>query len=92
MAAKNIIFGLTSTNTVKTARQIRDTSSALAEVVMANAASAVVNPLLAIIIGMNAPKVKSLVNTKLIPMHMLRKERSLSREKSMRLSRIRRFL
>jgi hypothetical protein len=92
MATKKIILGLASTNIVNMARQIRETSSALAEAVMARAASALVNPRLVIISGRKAAKVKSLVNTKLIPRHMFRKGRSLSNEKSMRLSSRRRFL
>lgn len=89
---KKMILGLTSMKIEKMANKTLEASSVPADTVIARAASALVYPFSVIMIGKNVPKVKSLVNTKLIPRHMLRNARFFIRDISTRSSMIRLFL
>jgi len=75
IAAKNKYLAFTSTINVKTVNKTFDTSSAIPQTVMVNAASPFVYPVSVIISGRRDENAKSLVQTKLTPKHKFKKPR-----------------
>jgi len=75
IAAKNKYLAFTSTINVKSASKTFDTSSAIPQTVIVNAASPFVYPASVIMSGRRDENAKSLVHTKLTPKHKFRKPR-----------------